>query len=173
MNPSLSRMDTLLAGNYRIVAYRDLALPYQLAIGHYMTIDGEAWSEALPDGAFWLTRAQQKRELTKCLPRLIELFGHVPFGVALLPSEAVRHAIMQMKEVAEDFPNWEAYHAWCINSGDIPDHGKDDRWPVVLSDFEDELLQDGWHRVHCYLCRGDETIPAVFYPREHHLAGQF
>jgi hypothetical protein len=163
------RMDHLLGSAYEVLPFGKLEQPYQLAVGHYMAIDGEAWSAGLPADAFWLTREQQGRGLRQSLPKLVQLYGEVLFGVALLPSERVREAIMQDLERARDFPNWEAYHAWYSSSCVLPKHGTANRWPVVLSDFEDEILQDGWHRVHSYLKRGDDTIPAVFYPREHHL----
>ena len=165
---TMSRMDTLLGSDYSIVPFRDLPRPYQLAVGHYMAIDGEAWAEALPKNAFWPSREQQRAGLGRALPRIVELFGDIPFGVARLPSEKLRTAIMQTIEMSQSFATWEAYHAWYIKGGDIPAHGKTNRWPVILSDFEDEFIQDGWHRLHCYLKRADDDIPAVFYPRDHH-----
>jgi hypothetical protein len=162
-------MDRILGSAYKVLPFRELERPYQLAIGRYMAIDGEAWADALPANAFWPSREQQRKGLRRCLSKMVKLFGDELFGVALLPSAVMQAAIMESKELSEDFPNWEAYHAWYVNAGDIPNHGRKDRWPVVLSDFEDEFMQDGWHRLHCYLKRGDDTIPAVFYPREHHL----
>ncbi len=166
-SPSL--LDRMLQHGYSVVPFEALDLPHKLAIAHYMAIDGEAWSDALPSGFWRPTDAEKRRVLTDCMPRFDELYGDVRFGVALLPSQAVRDAIMQTVELAQDFASWDDYHAWYTAAGDMPEHGPSDRWPVLLADHEGEALQDGWHRVHCYLARGDADIPAVFYPRERHL----
>lgn len=162
-------MDQMLGDAFQILAFRDLERPHQLAMAHYMAIDGEAWAQCLPAGASWPSRQQQQRGIRRCLPRMVELYGGTLFGVALLPRESLQQAILQSKEIGGDFPDWDAYHAWYVNAGDMPNHGTKNRWPVILSDLGDEVLQDGWHRLHCYLKRGDADIPAVFYPREHHL----
>lgn len=42
--PSHEKNDALLAGGYSILPFRDLPQTYQLAITHYMAVDGEAWN---------------------------------------------------------------------------------------------------------------------------------
>ena len=54
------------------------------------------------------------------------------------------------------------YAAWYAEATDVPDHGPDQRWPVLLSDNDEETLVDGWHRLHSYLRAGHADIPCVF-----------
>lgn len=165
-NAVSGRISRLLGSDYKVVPFKELEVPYQLAIGHYMAIDGEAWSAAIPEGADWPTRKQQLRGLRRCLPKMQQLYGNVLFGVALLPSEKVRTAIMNDPEISMNHSSWEAYHDWYSITGDLPKHRKSNRWPVILSSDDDETLLDGWHRLHCYMRRGDDTVPAVFFPTE-------
>ena len=165
---SHNRMDRLLGDAYRILPFSALELPYQLSVAHYMAVDGEAWADILPVWRVRLTPAEVRAELTRWMPEFVAQVGQSLFGVALLESQAVRDAVMQDAELSRDFQCWDDYHAW-YNTGSVPDHPTTDRWPVILSDHNDETLQDGWHRLHCYLRRQDETIPVVFYPRERHL----
>jgi hypothetical protein len=44
----------------------------------------------------------------------------------------------------------------------------EDRWPVIMSPFEDETFQDGWHRFHIYVANGHPDIPVIFYPENWH-----
>lgn len=169
VSSTCSLLDRLLSDGYDIRPFRALPSPHKLALAHYMAIDGEAWSDALPDGLGHPTDARKRQVLLDCMPQFDQLYGDTLFGVALLDSQRVRDAIMETVEVAQDFADWAAYHAWYTQAGSMPAHGTEDRWPVLLSDWEGEALQDGWHRVHCYLARHDADIPAVFYPRERHL----
>lgn len=170
LNPASSRLDRLIGDGWSILPFKQLELPYKLAVAYYMAVDGEAWCDVLPPWRGRATSAQVRQTLLDHMHAFDAAYGDVPFGIVMLPSQAVRDAIMESPDLSEDHQTWESYHAWYSKSGQIPNHPKDGRWPVVLADFEDELLEDGYHRLHCYLRRGDETIPAYFYPRPRHLA---
>ncbi len=168
MTKQKSRLVRLVGTDYALVPFRNLERPYQLAMAHYMAVDGEAWS--FPEGChMWPTRDQQLRALRRYLPHFIENYGDKLFGVVLLPSKLLQQYILQDPDIAQDHQTWEAYRARYADNCDIPNHRKAQRWPVILSDFEHETIQDGSHRLHCYLRRGDETIPAIFYPRAHQV----
>jgi hypothetical protein len=144
-------------GGERIL-YRDLPKSAQLAIAHYMAIDGEAWP--LPE------IRKYPLNITSWLPKhlsyFVENWGDKPFGYVELPMEEVMADVMRNPEIKADFSDWEAYHDW-YSVGPMPKHTSKDPWPVILSDYSDETLQDGWHRLHRYYDLGMETIPAVYY----------
>ena len=39
----MTRMDRLIGHQFRIRPFKELTIPYQLAMTYYMAIDGEAW----------------------------------------------------------------------------------------------------------------------------------
>jgi hypothetical protein len=83
----------------------------------------------------------------------------------------LKSAIMADKELAEDWPSWAVYHEWYCHpaNGGVPNHPRDDRWPVILSSANAETLQDGWHRFHCYVQQRACDVPAVFFLQARHL----
>jgi hypothetical protein len=166
-----SRQDQLLAGDFNIVAYADLARPHQLALAHYMAVDGEAWESLLKLPAGRNSPRAIRKALAKALPEYVTRYGPVQFGVAMLKATDVIKSVAGDTEIAEDWPDWKAYHQWYCgqDSGPAVDHPRRNRWPVILSTFDDETLQDGWHRLHCYIRQGARKIPVVFYPQPHHL----
>jgi len=114
--------------------------------------------------------ATVKERIEAALPEFCEHYGDVPFGVASIPTEAAKASVMQGEDVVSDWDgDWDRYHAWYIGHSDMPDHGRTDRWPCVMSSYETETFQDGWHRFHSYCRAGDADIPVVFYPAQRHL----
>lgn len=177
------RIDALHGGAYEIVAFRDLPMPYKMAMAWYMAVDGEAWGEfldyrklhrAMPDQAvdqagwhaFW------KDVLVEAMPLFDAHHGDEQFGVALVPTEAVLASIVD-DEVLEDedltLEDLRERYGSGANHEGYPEHGPVDRWPVILSSTDDETLQDGWHRFGSYVKSGHEDIPAIFYPQARHL----
>lgn len=164
-------MDQLLAGSYDIRRYEDLPRPHQLALAHYMAVDGEAW-----DNFFKLPAGRNSKEaickaLAKALPQYVDKYGRVQFGLARLTTPALMRSVVGDAEIDSYWHDWRAYHQWYLNAESGPDvnHPSRNRWPVILSSFDDETLQDGWHRLHCYVRQGARSIPAVFYPQPRHL----
>jgi hypothetical protein len=81
-------------------------------------------------------------------------------------------AVIQDPEIAGYWADWKSYHdGYCApHAGGVPDHPRTNRWPVILSSTNEETLQDGWHRLHCYVRQRARLIPAVRYPKPHHAA---
>lgn len=161
----VGRLDRLIGENYRLLAFRELSSEYQLAIAHYMTIDGEAWECHFSEA---IAQAQSPvAALRDALNIYAHEYGDTRWGVLELPADTLKAAIMADIELKSDFDSWNAYAAWYCK-GAVPNHPVSDRWPVILSSNDEETLQDGWHRCHCYLRRGDLSVPAVFYPEKRH-----
>ena len=74
------------------VRYADLPRPAQLAIAHYMAIDGEAWP--LPEWTADLSVKQLKTRLPELLPYLKTRYGDKPFGFVQIPMTALAAAII-------------------------------------------------------------------------------
>jgi|TARA_Y100000034_G_C6675939_1_gene296955 cobalamin biosynthesis Mg chelatase CobN len=90
-------------------------------------------------------------------------YGTIEFGYVILPVDALLDFWRNCKSDAnEHFEDFDAYHKWYQNEGN---HITNPTWPVILSNFDDEILQDGWHRFHAYIELGANEIPAVWYPR--------
>lgn len=89
----------------------------------------------------------------------MDIYGNTVFGYVEIPRIELEKHI----ENGVDFRynNFEEYHQWYMGGGDIPEHTE--VWAVILdSDIRtDEVLLDGWHRFHCYVEQGIETIPAI------------
>jgi len=60
-----------------------------------------------------------------------------------------------------DWKSWADYHAWYCSQSNIPRHGRENRWPSLVWTETDEVLMDGWHRLHSYFRAGHATIPLV------------
>jgi hypothetical protein len=68
-----------------------------------------------------------------------------------------------------DVEGVRARHAIGADHPDYPEHGPDDRWPVLLSDQDFETLRDGWHRFSSYVRGGHTDIPTIFPPKTRHF----
>ncbi len=155
----VSRRNKALVRKYggKVMPFQSLPLPAQLAAAHYMAIDGEAW-EVPPD-------FDRKKDFKSLLPWFRGKYGTKKFGYVEIPTEVLTAEVMKDDEEVGRFKDFDEYHRWYIGlPGGIPNHPKKDRWPVILSSFEEETLQDGWHRLHTYYHQGAEMIPALYYP---------
>tara|TARA_Y100001972_G_scaffold115322_1_gene151887 strand:- start:3281 stop:3790 length:510 start_codon:yes stop_codon:yes gene_type:complete len=63
-------------------------------------------------------------------------------------------------EISNDFPSFDEYSRWYKAGGGVPSYAQDSVWPCILSG-NDEVLEDGWHRLHCYVSGGAAEIPVV------------
>jgi hypothetical protein len=153
----------------KLVPFKDLTKPYQLAIIHYMAIDGEAWGLfGNMDCYCNSTPSKIKRELEKNLPEYIKRHGRRKFGVMNLPIDICKKLIMKVEAIAgesleKEHGSFDEYHAW-YTTYDMPNHTNRNPYPCILSSFNDELFQDGWHRFHRYVELKMKMIPCVYYP---------
>lgn len=174
-----SRMDTLI-GDFDLLPFRELPLPYKMAIAWYMAIDGDAWSDVIDGIPFTDHDAGQsefhtywKQALVDRMPQFDEAYGDVHFGVTTIATEDVLASIARDDvNVAEGIDLDEVRNRYASGGkhSAYPDHGPNDRWPVVLSSHDDETLQDGWHRFGAYAGAGHLDVPAFFYPDDRHFA---
>jgi hypothetical protein len=92
------------------------------------------------------------------------------YGIATISMKAATEECMRLL-VDRTEKTFEEYHKWYINYDP-----KDERfvfhkemWPVILSPFPDEWLQDGWHRLHSYYAQKQKKIPVLMYPCERQI----
>lgn len=115
----MSRLDDLLAERHQIVAFRNLTKPYQLALVHYMAVDGEAW-DALSGVPYGASADEILNAIIQALPQYVGRYGDCQFGVVALPVRDVQQSVMQDEEIRDAFSDWAHYHAclgdmWCLS----------------------------------------------------------
>jgi hypothetical protein len=107
------------------------------------------------------------REITKHFPEhrswYARKYGNKKFGYVEIPAGALIEAVMGDLEIKDQFKEFEDYHDWYVRQGHMPEHESRNRWPVILSHYDEETLQDGWHRFHNYIQQGARMIPALYY----------
>jgi len=172
------RKNIKLAKKYgaKIRYFKDLPKTHQYALIQYMVVNGAAWdvSDDLANSfeechkirgkfPYEKEKAILKKGICKSLSFYIEKYGNWKFGMVDIPTKVMIKAVMQEKDVKKDFESWSDYHQWYKDSGYVK-HPRKNRWPSILSSFDDEVMEDGWHRFHCYAGRGDKTIPCIYYP---------
>lgn len=94
------------------------------------------------------------------------VFKDVSASLLEIPVAVIKAASMGLPEIAECFDDFDAYHRWYMGAGDVPAYGAQHRWPCIASLQEDELVQDGNHRLHAYIEAGHTTIPVLRYDSE-------
>jgi hypothetical protein len=128
-----------------------------------MALDGEAWD--LPPEYNQASVQGIMREFRSMLSWFTKEYGSQLFGLVEIPMDVLAKTIMRDDVLArESFRDFDEYHEWYISGFGIPNHPKTSRWPVILSGFPEETLQDGWHRLHVYYRQGARTVPAVYFP---------
>lgn len=149
-------MDDLVGNEYKILAFRELPEAHQHSLAHYLGTECDSWV-CFYDGS------------TLLLHEYVRAYGGELFGVIDLPAQRVKQAVMADPDLATDYSSWEEYAASYCRGGDVPEHGHENRWPVILSQDNYETLLDGWHRFHSYMRSGCTDVPAIFFPAERHL----
>ena len=179
------KMNTKFAKKYgvKILPFKKLPAPARYAIIHYMAIDGEAWdvSDQLAEsfakghkmiakskGSYDKVRKLHKEAVIKSLKFYTEKYGDRKFGYGLIPTKAFVKEIWDRDDGVKDWKmdgmTFKEYQEWYFKEGaSMPNHPKTNRWSCILSSFDFEVLEDGWHRFHSYVMRGDKTIPCVHY----------
>ena len=70
----------------------------------------------------------------------------------------------------DEFGTFEAWLKWRLSGTAVPDHGKS-RWPCILTSWDEEPLEDGWHRLSYYLKTKSKSIPLAYCLDEHGVVG--
>jgi len=147
----------------RIYPFSKLPLTAQLSIAHYMGVDGSAWLQKDDFGVFDNGSRYIIEGLTSKMDAIVDCYGATEIGYVVIPVEAMKEFWTKCK--SDDrlyFRDFDTWHKWFINHGK-PAYKKP-TWPVILSNYDDEILQDGWNRFNAYIAAGATEIPAVWYP---------
>lgn len=179
------RKRELFDNDFEILKFRDLPAPYQMAMAWYMAIDGEAWCDVLDgidvvpyENSFSnpIYHETWKKHLEQKMPEFVDLYGDVEFGVGLWPTADIAKTIAADEHIIADTPEDVTIASYAkgrplgtsmqnYHKHEYPEEG---RYPVILSSFDEETLQDGWKRFSLYARSGFEMTPVIFYPREWH-----
>ncbi len=137
--------------------------PTQKAIIQWMAIDGEAWFELIPKELHELYKnGWNDAEWNFVIDAINKTQGSKSYTFAEVPTQLLTDCIAnEHEEISEDYDSWKEYHEYYLNGGDIPNHSSENRWPCIFRGGE-ELIVDGWHRLHCYVRDNHQTIPLVY-----------
>jgi len=158
-----------------VLPYKDLPRTYKLAIGHYMFLDGEAWhntNENWRNHKFWNKDCPTDKDreeydayiyrvMVRAIPHFVKEYGKTKFGVGEIPTDVMAVEILKQGWPNPKINTLAKYKEWIQENTFIPDHSKNNRWPVIM-DSKGSVI-DGFHRFHNYLIRGDLTIPFVTF----------
>ena len=191
-NRQITSEQFIRANNGQVYRFDELSREAQLAIAHYMGIDGEAWDLELivpgfydgfpevegdePEGRM----ASYQRRLDAMSTRLADHLEAIvaakadsEYGYLTAPMQAVidRWGEIDSDAVQDYNGDFDAYHEWYQGRGEGSDTRVHNRvpqptWPAILSSFDDELLQDGWNRFHSYVENGAEQMALLWYPED-------
>lgn len=155
----------LLLKNGTILPFKSLPKTHQMAIAHYMCVDGAAWAaddenrKAFPDWKWGEGTPHQPRrrlimlrDLKTFMPRFVQHFGDELFGMAKIPTQDL------LKIITEYNP----YYSHDDFSTEVQGSYIKPTWPSILHDSE-EILEDGWTRFHDRIALGIKTTPVVWY----------
>jgi hypothetical protein len=173
-----SRVAALIQGHEsQILRFHQLPAPARLALIQHMAVDGEAWSqtgglsEAIHTHLCSRSNDEQatkqwEKTLSRFLPHYTKRYAHEIFGyLPALPIAALTACILKDADFQGNYQRWDKYHQWYSTFPLKHAATGPEPWPVILSGFADETLEDGWERLHRYYQQGRETVPALFYPR--------
>ena len=156
-NPNKIVSNMILRNNGVLSPYRFLSLPAKKALAYYMAIDGEAWE--LPrdycsvDLPYEKVEEYWARRMAFIVKYCEMAYGHIVFGYVEIPMDDILEA-------------WRQTHN--ENHPALADHvsvpRRKETWPVILSGFHDEVLQDGNKRLSDYIMTDVKTVPAIWYP---------
>lgn len=167
---------------FEFVKFRDLPTPYQMAMAWYMAVNGEAWDDVIDHDKVQMPEDVEnsddprwhigyKAAIEALLPKFVKKYGNVEFGVATWSTDSMIASIAgddAFKEDGVDIEGTRATFQSPVQNYFRTTYPENDRWPVIMSSFEDETLQDGWHRFHIYVANGHSDIPVIFFPEEWH-----
>lgn len=164
----MSRLQRLLgarSNNVQYLCYDELSKPYQRALVWDMALDGGYWPCPVqwPDDGRRLSLEEILRDVERALPSFAVHAAERRYGVMSRSTELLKREFMLETEIGEEFPNFDAYHAWYLSQGDTPEYSSEERWPSILSSFPRDVLQDGNHRFHSYVRAGHADIPLLFF----------
>lgn len=177
--------EILFNSHFEILKFKDLPKPFQLAMAWYMAVDGEAWSDVWGDielphwsNSFSNPRyhVEMRSLLESALPSLIDKYGDDEFGIGHWPTKDIIRSIAHDESIIEYQSTEQTINSYkkgreigpALKGYYRSSYTEEDRWPVIISNFDDETLQDGWKRFSLYTQSGYAETPVIFYPNEWH-----
>lgn len=168
-----------------IAKFSELNHESKMAIAFYMGIDGEAWDfdliipgfyemdlpkidDSSPEArleSFKNLMLAYVKKIESHMEEIVTAKGDSEYGHMVVP---VKHMIKEWKKIDSDGKHdfggiFKKYHEW-YQSASKYRTPMPSTWPVILSSFDDELLEDGWNRFHSYVASGAELIEVLWYP---------
>ena len=142
-----------------VMAFKDLPMGFKLSMVWYMAVDGEAWT--YPGWAPAASHATMKSWLADNMDFYDKKYGKLKFVMAHVPRKEYEEALVAChkifaKQNGEEPPKDASQFVGGVNH-------KTATWPVIFSNYTEELIQDGWHRQGGYLHKKIAAIPCIGY----------
>lgn len=101
---------------------------------------------------------------------VVEPYGALPIVIGTIMTEDL---IVHLDGIAskQGYTGWDEYHEWVVENvlkdkdRGVP-VGSTETWPIILSTFTDEGIQDGVHRFHQYVQAGKKSVPFLAFADE-------
>lgn len=105
---------------------------------------------------------QERLPFAAIVKEFEDVNGGVPFEIYKVPVSVVAKKAMEEANERDGagFENLDEWHENYIGSEELPNHKK--VWPLLGGD-EEEVIQDGWHRLHLYYENGVRIVPVLFF----------
>lgn len=144
--------------------FEELSLSHQKAIIQWMVIDGEDWADLIPEIFFSSYNDGWKEdEWHSVISEIVKHKGLTEFTFVSVPTEYLTDYIFKNNPyINDDYQSWQEYHQSYIKT-DMPDHSISNPWACFFSFSDDEVILDGWHRLHCYVKNKMTEIPLIIY----------
>ena len=148
-----------------VMKFSELPQTAQDAIIHYMSVDGAAWAvkEDWPDWKWGEgkpstpeMRQEALDDIAKFRAKFIENWGDEPFGFTEVDPQELLESMKGDEFFVDD--SFNENNETCSSDSEY----SEPTWPVILSAFPCETLQDGWHRFGRYL-RLQKKTPVIWY----------
>lgn len=117
--------------------------------------------EGLIDDSFYEKKHLSEADWSLVIATVEASKGDMEIFYLDVPVEKVKSIVLANIEDG-DFTTWEAYATW-YGLRDVPNYSQDKRWPCLSCSGDDEVFEDGWHRMHSYINNNHSTIPVVVY----------
>ena len=160
----------------KTMAFKDLPMGAKMAMIWYMAINGGAWETpdnvgdikfnwAAKKGITKETELKYQRFLQRNMAWFDKRYGNKRFGLAMVPREEYEKSLLANFKKNPEMTHLHTKEAFLEEFKGVGVNHKTAAWPVIFSTFPEELIQDGWHRQHCYLSKKFPVIPCLYYLR--------
>lgn len=143
------------------VLFKDLPVVGKKALITRWALECDGLTDVLP-----ATLINKETELTEdewsvLIDKTQEHYNDRVFYYLEVPTSEVKSLILENLDDG-DYNDWDEYVSY-YGVDDIPDHSNENRWPCLSLSGDDEVFEDGWHRMHSYINNKHETIPVIVF----------